>query len=524
MALMDAYAGPWTLEEAAHLARRAGFGARPDELASMMAAGMSSAVDTLVDYAPTDAPLEALIAALPATADNDALKNPLGSSQLEGWWLYRMVKASQPMQQQFALFFHDHFVSEYTKVAGGVTNTSNYGNDGSQAGQSCNRGVLGLPPDPDRQRTIIARLLKDQNALFCTIGHGPYREMLRAITRDPAMLIYLDNRVNVKGKAQENYGREIMELFTMGVGNYSEEDVREVARAFTGESIDSACATNWPYVYQYKSASHDTNPKIVFGNTFNFAGAGLDTDHVIDLLLARISGANITPAHATLPATSIYMAWKFLTWFVSDTIAISHAAVVELATYFYNNQPNGYRYDVRETLRKLLKSQFFFDASNRYNMYKRPADFIAMALRTLQLEETSYTGTAASNLRSMGMQLFSPPNVAGWNHGRMWINSTNLVTRFNYANRLSGTAIMTDAKCDALIPSVVANTDDDAALLEYYRARLLQTPLTSAEQSAFNTFYAGIKGSSVTSSQAQFRRKVRGTLHIMMTMPRYQLK
>lgn len=524
MAYLDPYTGAWTSTQAAHLARRAGFGATPSELTSLVSAGMSASVDSRVDYAATDAALDAAIASLPASTDNDAIKTPTASNHLEGWWIYRMVHSTQPMQQQFGLFLHDTLCSEWGKVSSGVTTSANDGNDGSITGQTCLVASGGLAPDPDRQRTIVVRLLRDQNTIFTSQGHQSYATLLRTITRDPAMLIYLDNRLNIKGKAQENYAREVMELFSMGVGNYSETDVRENARAFTGETIRTACSQNWPYDYTYDSTKHDTSSKTVFGVTFNNAAAGADTNQVIDLIVNRISGSGITPAHQTLPATSIYIAWKLITWFVSETIPMDHGAVVELATYFYNNTtPNGYNYDVRETLRKLLKSTFFYDSSYYYRMYKHPPDFMCSALRNLGIEDTNYTGTAYSRLRSMGMRLFSPPNVAGWNHGKAWINSGNLVARFNYADRITTSSLMTDAYVDNLITSgAVANTNDHAGMLDYLGQRLLQDTLTAAETAPFTTFFNSI--TTGTATQSQYRRKVRGAAHLMMCMPRYQLK
>ncbi|MGI8908723.1 MAG: DUF1800 domain-containing protein [Candidatus Sumerlaeaceae bacterium] len=524
MAYLDPYTGPWTTKEAAHLARRAGFGATPAELATMVSAGMSGAVDARVNYSPTDTTLDAQITALPATTDNNQIKAPIQSAHLEGWWIYRMVHSTQPLQQQFALFMHDTLCSEYGKVSNNVSNASDDGNDGSQAGQACLVSSGGLAPDIDRQRKIILRLLKDQNTIFTTQGHLGYVNLLKTITRDPAMLIYLDNRLNIKGKAQENYAREVMELFSMGVGNYTETDVREIARAFTGETVRTSCSLNWPYDYSYDATKHDTNSKTVFGVTFNNAAAGADTNQVIDLIANTISNSGITPAHQVLPATSIHMSWKFITWFVSESIPISHDAVVELATFFYNNtSPNGYPYDVRETLRKLFKSQFFYDNAYYYRMYKHPPDYMVSALRNLGIDDTNYTGSAYSRLRSMGMRLFQPPNVAGWNHGRAWINSGNLVARFNYADRISTSTFMTDAYVDNLITSgAVTNTNDNTGILNYLSQRLLQDSLTVAETAPFTTFFNGI--TTGTATQSQYRRKVRGAAHLMMTMPRYQLK
>lgn len=523
MALLDPYTGPWTSDEAAHLARRAGFGARPSELPSMVAAGMSDSVDALVDYDPLDAALEALIDSLPTEGDLGRVKNPDRDNYLQGWWLYRMVHTSQPLQEQFTLFLHDHFVLEWTKVAKGVSNRVNLGNDGTDPGQRCTGGTL--PPDSARKRRTITRLLRDQNELLRTAGHGPFRQTLRSITRDPAMLIYLDNRTNKKNRPQENYAREIMELFSMGVNNYSEDDVREVARAFTGETINRACEDDYPYDYVFNSSIHDTGFKSVFAEPpFNFTSDGEDTNHVIDLLLDRVSNSGITPAHSVLPATSLYVAWKFITWFVDETIGIDHPAVPELADFFRSTVAMGDIYNVRETLRRLFKSQLFFDPAYRYNMYKHPADFAVMALRNLEIEESSYTGNARKALEQMGMRLFSPPNVAGWNHGKAWINSSNQISRFNYADRLSGSGRMTNAYVDDLITAGhLADQQDHAGMIEYFRARLIQAPLRPEETTALNDFLQGVETAS-GSANSRYRRKVRGLAHIVMSLPRYQLK
>lgn len=523
---LDEYTGTWGAAEAAHLARRAGFGARPEEILSMTQAGMPGAVDGLVDYQPTDSALESRIASLPPFPVNDQLRDPVGNTQLEAWWIYRMVHSTQPLQQQFALFLHDTLVSEWTKVAAGVTSYVNAGNDGSVSGQFCNLGAAGIPPDSTRKNRIVTRLMRDQHTLLLTMGHRDYRDLLLAITRDPAMLIYLDNRLNVKGKAQENYAREVMELFSMGVGNYTEEDVREIARALTGETINVACSENWPYTHVFDATKHDSGSKVVFGTSFSLTGPGAETERVIDLILDRVSNSDITPAHNRLPAASLYMAWKLITWFVLETIPISHPAVEELAQLLHAPSVNGTRYDMREAVRALLRSRLFYDGAYRNTMYKHPADFVVSALRNLELgEATDNLHVYVSYMRNMGMRLFEPPNVAGWNHGRAWINSGNLVSRYNYANRLSMSSYATDAWVDNLITSGrVSGTNDDPGILEFFSSRLLQQPLLPEETAVFLNFFAGIQGSTFTATQAQFRRKVRGALHLMISMPRYQMK
>jgi uncharacterized protein (DUF1800 family) len=530
MALLDPYAGPWTLDEAAHLGRRAGFGLRPEELAAMVGAGtpadMIAAVNALADYQPADPVLDNQIQNLPSSTDNNNIKNPANISHLQGWWIYRMVHANQPLQEQFTLFLHDTLVSEQGKVRSGITNDVNAGNDGSDPlNQRCTTGTL--PPDSGRKNAILVRMMRDQNNLFRAAGHLAYRETLRSVTRDPAMLIYLDNRQNTKNRPQENYAREVMELFSMGVGNYSEDDVRQAAKAFTGETVNSSCPLDWPYTYLWNAVSHDTGPKTVFGDTFNLPAAGADADHLIDLILAKVS---VEPPHPTLTAASIFLSWKIINWFVHESIPKTHDAVYELADFMMNHSgTHGYNYDYRECIRKLLQSTFFYDSTYRYAMYKHPADYLVMALRNLEVDDNFYTSTnennpgAAGSIARMGMTLFEPPNVAGWVHGPAWINSGNLIARFNYGNRISKSAILTDAYCDGLLGSEVANEQDHAGLIEFFRARLIQTALRPEEVIVLTDFLNSIEGSA-GSTASRYRRKVRGLAHLFMTLPRYQMK
>ncbi len=526
MALLDPYTGPWTSDQAAHLARRTTFGATPVQLAALTAAGMSAAVDSIVDYAPVDLPLENRIVDLPSgTTEYDRIKNPVSDRDVEGWWLYRMVHSTQPFQQQFALFLHDHFVSEWDKIFSTVTPEANNGNDGSIPGQSCIRTSGSLPADPNRRGAIAVRLMRDQHNIFLTLGHGAFKSLLVAITRDPCMLIYLDNRTNFKTRPQENFAREIMELFSMGVGNYNEQDVKEIARALTGESVNTSCLLNWPYSYFYAASSHDTNPKTVFGVTFNSSVPGEDTNKVIDLILQRVSNSTVSPNHAVYPAASLYMSWKFLTWFVNQGIAISDEAVKELADFFYNNtSAGGYRYNVRETLRLLFKSSFFYESQHRFKLFKNPAEYVVTALRALELDDPSYAGNVNNWVREMGMKLFDPPTVDGWAHGHTWINASGVVARFNYANRMSTSVVLSDTAIDSLIEQHIHGYDDDAGIASFFASRLLLDSLTFEEADIFMQLFKDIKGSATTTTQSIYRKKVRAALHLTMTMPRYQLK
>ncbi len=519
MVYMKRYDGPWTEAEAAHLCRRAGFGGIPEEHAVLADIGMQPAVSTLVDYDPDDRSLDDQIQSLRDFEEFKRIKNPETDGALQGWWIYRMVHTHHPLQEIYTLFLHDHFVSEWSKVRDGVANRVNDGNDGSDPDeQRCTTGTL--PPDEGRRNRITARLLFNQNELLRRTGHGAFRDLLLNVTRDPAMLIYLDNKDNFKGRAQENYGRELMELFSMGIGNYSEDDVREVSRALTGETIKTVCELDYPYTYFFHPAKHDREPKTVLGTVFNHRGRGQDTEQVIDLVLHHVSQSGISPAHDRLPATAVYIAWKLITWFVKEDIPIDHPAVEEFAEIFYTQKPNGYIYDMREALRTLLESKLFYDPQYRFRMYKHPVDFMVTSLRCLEVEEPRYTTTARSFLEKMGMRLFSPPSVNGWIHGKAWINSSSIINRFNYADRISRRSILNRKKTQLLLDQRHATSENDhEGVIEYLRSRLLQQPLAGGEMDILVEF-----AQSVPKGREAFRRRVNGLAHLMMAMPKYQQK
>ncbi|MDP6553734.1 MAG: DUF1800 family protein [Pirellulaceae bacterium] len=525
MALLDPYTGPWTLDEAAHLGRRAGFGRRPDELKKAVDAGVDAAVDAVVDYPIVDSALDTKFAGLPDTfttlrngeiKKNGGIKNPFYEWDLQNNWFFRMIHTNHPLQQQLHLFFHDHFVSDWQKVWATITDVDVRAPGGS------NRGAL----TPWTQKIVSS-----QYKLLREAGKGPFRALLRKITRDPAMLIYLDNRINTKEKPQENFARELMELFSMGVGNYSEDDVREISRAMTGEHLNEREEDQWPFEYEFAADKHDDGVKTVFGKEVYSKTAGEEANQIIDLILDQVSSADISPAHSRLPATALYMSWKFLNWFVLETIPIDHPVVEQLGEHFYDTQADGDNYSVGELLRKIFKSQFFYDRAHRYAMYKHPMDYMIMAARNIELNEFSLETKwpARKNkvpvwTSEMGMQLFGAPNVSGWTHGRSWINSGNLIARFNLANNMSSNYYMTDQYCDDLITKGhVDSLTDTAGIIEFFRARLLQTDLRPEETAALEDLMAAVAAKPRQQSNV-YRSQVRGCFHVMMTFPRYQMK
>ncbi|MBI2480467.1 MAG: DUF1800 family protein, partial [Planctomycetia bacterium] len=215
------------------------------------------------------------------------------------------------------------------------------------------------------------------------------------------------------------------------------------------------------------------------------------------------------------------LSWKFLNWFVLETIPIDHPVVAELGEHFCETPAEGDNYNVRELLRKIFKSQFFYDNAHRYRMYKHPMDYMVMAARNIELNDFSYVAKwplskmgAPVWTAEMGMQLFGPPNVSGWSYGRAWINSGNLIARFNLANSMSSRDFMTDEYCDGLIAKgYVASEKDTAGIIEFFRARLLQTDLRPEELVALNDLITTVAAAQTGEPGSPYQRQVRGCFH-----------
>jgi hypothetical protein len=321
MPLLDAYTGSWDVAEASHLLRRAGFGGSRAEREALAAITISDAVEYLVDFQSTDpyldgptqgagpffgAPFVDLPTIEPLREDyeNDVfyalrdlfqVNRPSNSYDLRRHRLYRMRYSTQPFQEQLALFLHDHAPSGVEKIQNTIPFEVTLGNDGDPGGllpkgwvQVCASGTL--PYEPARRRFMAIQMLLDQSDLYRTEGINSFENLLLSIVRDPAMLVYLDNFLNVKGKPQENLAREVMELFSLGVGNYSELDVFEVARCITGEGFPFlSCSNDYDATSGFVPSNHETGNKTVFGQTVTEDMTGQETADVVNLIVTRIS-------------------------------------------------------------------------------------------------------------------------------------------------------------------------------------------------------------------------------------------
>jgi uncharacterized protein (DUF1800 family) len=346
-----------------HLLRRAGFGGSREEIAAYTQLGFEGAVDRLVDYeaAPNDA-LEARVAQLEEELDLTKLPS------IQVIWLTRLLHTARPLEEKMTLFWHDHFATGNAKVARPAA-------------------------------------MYEQNRLFRAHALGNFPTLLHDVARDPAMLRWLDSNANRKASPNENFARELFELFTMGEGHYTEQDVREAARAFTGWFVNRQAG----FVYVFNRNQHDFGAKTVFGRTGEWDG-----DDVIDIALDQ-------------PATAEFMATKLFTYFVHDHP--SPTTISRLADTFRRSG-----YEVRDLVRAILRSPEFSSDEAYHALVKSPPEHVIGSLKSLGIADAS--PTLVNALNRMGMILFNPPSVAGWAWGPAWINTATLLERMNAANTL----------------------------------------------------------------------------------------
>ena len=366
----------------AHLLRRAGFGPTRAEIDRATAMGYAATVEELL-YPENQPDLEIEDLIRRYHTDQNSLML-LESSQ--GYWLYRIINSRRPLEEKMALFWHGLFATAYSKL--------NH-----------------------------AKAVVNQTHTFRRVGLGKFADILLELSRDPAMIFWLDNKDNHRDAPNENYGRELLELFSMGIGNYSEDDVKAAARAFTGWTIDNAEYMSirasrdsfWPYgridwQFRYREDDHDASAKTFLGHTGEFGG-----QEVIDIIVRQ-------------PATAQYIAGKLYNFFVSDRP--DAAAISILADEFAATGG-----DIRAVMRCLLLSDFFAAAPVRLGRVKSPAELVGGTARLAGSHRTPEWSIVnlALDVNFMGQEILNPPTVEGWHTGREWIDTGNLVERINAA-------------------------------------------------------------------------------------------
>ncbi len=380
------------LAQMAHLMRRAGFGATLEELEGYVAKGYEATVEELIDP-PEDMPagnMALLLRYMPGCLLPGGVPQP---GQYN--WMYNMITTKRPLEEKMSLFWHQVFATGNSKV------------------DNCDQ-------------------MLQQIVLFRKYGMGNYREMLLEISRNPAMIYWLDNNENHRDAVNENWGRELLELFSMGVSNYTEVDVREASRAFTGWTIAPKLPRQpfgrFPWAFEYLGEDHDDGEKTFLGHTGNLNG-----EDIIDIIVKE-------------PATARFICRHLYNFFVADEVQVpawtindarDEDALEAMVTVF---EESGY--EMKAVLRTMLNSDFFKKA--RFSKMKSPAEVVASTLKmvgTYQVPEPSIPDIGPQSTY-MGQSLLDPPSVEGWYTGAEWINSGSLLARINFvADRVANTEL-----------------------------------------------------------------------------------
>jgi uncharacterized protein (DUF1800 family) len=506
----------FTPEAAARLLWRAGFGCTWTEAVKTADLGLDSAVDRLVFYGPANPSMPAC-AALPEESprafqvrmknlpDDESrqaarrLRNETERSNIQAlkiWWLQRMLASSlfepgiPPLEEKLTLFWHSHFASSFE--------------------------------DKIESTTAMWR----QNQLLRTFALESFPNQLDAIIHDPAMLVWLDNASSQKGRPNENFARELMELFSMGVGQYSEQDVKESARALTGYSVNRE---TWEF--EFREAAHDSGEKTFLG------------------LTGPLRGEDIVTRICEHPCTADFLSRKLLTEFVCAQPP--QEWISSVATLYRDSG-----YHLKEVLRTIFRSSMFYSEEARNAVVKSPVVLAIGALKSMR-EDLPSGPLILGALRVMGQDLFFPPDVNGWPGGSDWINSNTLLVRYNFANFLmhgvspdefgvydrkvvdrgpgrraflekerNPDAVNWDPQTNLKHLNRVGGLLTSSDVVDFFLAEFLQrTPSAELRKNLIQLAETDGAGGRrpLSVSDSNFNERIRGLVHLIMSSPEYQL-
>jgi uncharacterized protein (DUF1800 family) len=446
---------PWDLRKVGHLYRRAGFGATHAELEAGLADGPEKTLDRVLAGKPESDDFSRTSEYMAS-----AKSMPPGAPQqrLSAWWLDRMLKTAHPLREKLTLFWHNHFATSNAKV-------------------------------------LNARHMLGQYRLMQEHALGSFRDMLVAMGTDPAMMIWLDTIQSVKGKPNENYARELMELFSLGIGNYTEADIREAARAFTGYAIADGKGS-------FNSRQHDATEKTVFGKTGAFKG-----EDIAKLCLER-------------PACPRFIAGKLYRFLISESEPPSPELIEPLAKIYRNSD-----FDTGKLVSVMLRSNLFFSAEAYRAKIKSPVDFAVGIVRGL--EGSAGPLPLATALESLGQVLFAPPSVKGWDGGPAWLNAQTLLSRNNLALGLTSTdSVPFGTRCDpaGLLAKHGKKSDEEA--VDFLLGVFLQGDVPAESRSRLLDY---LKQTRTTKYPVYWtpddvaNHRFRAVTHLVLTLPEFQL-
>lgn len=461
-------ASPWDLKKVGHLYRRAAFGASLEEMQTAVREGPDRTIAALLE-GRADAQADQLW-----TTMSRSLADANSAEQISALWLYRMLYSPHPLREKLTLFWHNHFATSNAKV-------------------------------------LNAGYMLGQYELMRRNAQGSFRTLLTDMSRDPAMMVWLDTIQSQRDRPNENYARELMELFSLGVTNarrpgernYTEDDVRQAARAFTGLRIQDGRAV-------FRSGDHDNGEKTVLGQRGRFGA-----DDIVRICLEQES-------------TPYFITRKLFRFLVSDSIDATPALLEPLATEFRRDWNFG---GLVETI---LRSKLFFAQSAYRSKIKAPVDFVLGIVRGLEGHRLAQAGQGgvgtielARALEGLGQRLFYPPSVAGWEGGRAWLNGQTFLLRQNLALALSSTA---DSRFGRRLDPAALLTRHNAASTEARVDLLLRVFLQGDVPAASRQRLLDYAGDTERQTYPVYwtaedaaNHRVRTLCHLVLCLPEFQL-
>lgn len=451
---------PWDVRKVAHLYRRAAFGATIGELEQGLRDGPQRTVERLLRGGAGQQNFENLCNRLARP-----IKDANDGNQLTAWWLYKIAYSPHPTLEKLTLFWHDHFATSNLKV-----NNAGY--------------MLG------------------QYALMHRHALGRFDTMLQEISLDPAMMIWLDTVDSVRGRPNENYARELMELFSLGIydirnprqPNYTEEDIREAARAFTGYRIVEGRAV-------FRPELHDPTEKTVFGRRGRWRA-----EDIVRLCLE----------HRNCP---YFITRKLFQFLIAETFEPTAELLEPLAEDFRRD------YNIGRVVERMLKSNLFFSPHAYRAKIKSPVEFAIGIVRGL--EGRVGTLPLSAELEKLGQRLFYPPSVAGWDEGRAWLNGQTLLDRNNLALALTSTNDDRFAnRCDPARLAARLRLETDEEQIGFFLRLFLQEDVPAAHRRRLQEYVQAARRRprpAFWTEQDAEEQRIRAICHLVLTFPEYQL-
>jgi uncharacterized protein (DUF1800 family) len=372
---------PWDLRKVAHLHRRAGFGVNQRQLQRDLQSGPAESIGRLLDPPDDNAPFlqvsDAMLHAAGGSGESDTFSSNDASRRGAEWWLYRMAYGGDPLGEKLTLFWHNHFATAL-------------------------RGVYNMP------------LMLRQNATLREHARGNFGELLAAIEADPAMLLWLDGGRNQKDHPNENFARELLELFTLGTGNYTELDVREAARGLTGWKAGRNNLLQRTNDFSYHEDLADVTSKTFLGRTGSWR-----TPEILRIILEH-------------PATSEHLCRRLYRWFIDETSEPDDELIRPLAAEYRASN-----YSALHVVGIMLRSRLFYSPAIYRRRVKSPVEFCVGVIRQLEpVRSPNLLRLTAKSCERQGQTLFDPPSVKGWEGGRAWLNSNTMLMRLNWTGEL----------------------------------------------------------------------------------------